>query len=240
MSGERRRFPAWPLALLAVLGGLFLAAIHALAGGLACDTDTAYCAQAGTQVEYRGRVFTQDGRPASRSRVEFQFESLRDNGGTVSVTGDSAGRYCFPWPRERIVAYVASASEGSSAPPDPRFASVAGGGGTIVLMPPSPELFVRPTDASGVRIVRAGWDAARDAAPGCTQDAGSPPWNRVDDADSNWRVLLGEYLGLAAAALGLLCAVLPRALRRRVAAAALSAAMLDALLFVLVWVTHTL
>jgi hypothetical protein len=227
-------------------------ALNWLEGSLACGGETSYCAH-GPLREWQGRVFTGDGRPAERAMVSYSFASMGRRTGAaprvpVKLRTDRDGRYCFRWPFEKTAAYVELDQVRSGAEPDPRFEAAAETDflgqvktGPILISPDAaPETRIAVLPGSQVRLSSKLWIAHLDAAERCPEPAVHPKWDRVDDLKDNWRYRLIKYLSAAAVAISLVGFVAPRRLRLPLAVSGISLSGVDALLFVLIWITRTL
>jgi hypothetical protein len=227
-------------------------ALNWLEGSLACGGETSYCAH-GPPRRWQGRVFTADGRPADRALVTYSFASMDGRTGSeprapVELRSDGQGRYCFRWPVEKTAGYVELGEVRSGAGPDPRFEAAATTDflgqvktGPILISPDAaPETRIAVLPGTQVRLSSKLWIAHLDAAERCPEPAVHPKWDRVDDLKDNWRYRLIKYLSVAAVAISLIGLVAPRRLRLPLAVSGLFLGAVDALLFVLIWITRTL
>jgi hypothetical protein len=178
------------------LGAVLAASILILlanfaSGSAACGTENSGCARAGPARLWLGRVFTRDGRPATRAVVEYLFDSNRSKGGVsrtpVTASTDSEGRYCLRWPAESSTAFVAV--------PGGRFVLVSpDASGT-----PGASYLIGSNGDPNLTVTNRGWQPASDATDACVTR--SPPWNRTEDVKSNWRYRVLLYLPLLSIAL---------------------------------------
>jgi hypothetical protein len=208
------------------MAGVALLIAGAFAAWQACGRENADCARRPIR-EWRGRVFTPDGRPADRATVVYQFYSNRPR--ELKLVTDSSGRYCLRWPHETTGAYVTAIGVGSAAPPDPRFQSRTAQAVRVV----SPDMLGGPFARSSA------WRRSQDAARGCASTSG-PPWYRVEGLSGNWRAATVRYVAIACILWPLAVIVTPRARRRSAARIGLSLVGSDLILFVLVWLTKTI
>src|SRR5687768_17168460 len=93
------------LLALALLVAIVCGGYTFLRGNFSCAFDTSYCASSSERVRHAGRFFTNDGRPIGDTTISVSFESLKDSSEpTVTFPTDAAGRFCFMWPVEGIIA----------------------------------------------------------------------------------------------------------------------------------------
>lgn len=205
-------------------------------GSAACGTENSGCAVAGAPRMWLGRVLDGAGNPVAAAHVEYYFASNQPSGypleKALPVVTDGQGRYCVRWPTETALAHVsvvgATSQSLSLVSPD-----ASGEAGTSYLIASSGQ--------RGLTVTNRGWQPARDATDECT--TGQPAWYRVDSVKSNWRYRLLIYLPLLAMALAIAGTVARRrgaqAVGRWAASSAAGIAATGALLYILVWITHS-
>lgn len=232
------------LASLSLVLGLCTLYLDFASSYSACG-ETSSCAREGPPLHWLGRVFTDSGQPAPNATVNYTFgsmESPEHDLGVVSVRTDEAGRYCLLWPAESVGAIVsANTPTPSTLPPDSRIQDLAARtNGPLILTEPHPHTSPDqdrnvPGETADSRL----WSAPEDATVRCSR--ASPPWYRIDQTGSNWRAELIFYLGLIAIGLS----VASWFTRRRPTGAVLARvsvapAVAGVVLWILVWVTHTI
>jgi hypothetical protein len=94
---------------------------------------------------------------------------------------------------------------------------------------------VAQDSASPGLAVSGPWEPTLDATSQCVTS--SPPWYRIDDLRGNWRYRLLLWLSVGALIAGVVGLFVAR---RSVAGFAATLALTDAVLFALIWVTHTI
>jgi hypothetical protein len=146
-------------------------------------------------VEYRGRLFTADGRPLATA-FHISLESAHRKPGPLFHT-DADGRFCVALPRDSGPEYVKPETTDSAAPPDPRFAKPpAGATSTILLVPPVAVPAVETLDGPGNYKL---WSDAQDRARACERPELWAAWYRFSDHGSTWQSHLLWILTLGGA-----------------------------------------
>jgi hypothetical protein len=206
-------------------------------GSAACGVENAGCARAGASRLWLGRVLTEAGQPLAGAEVEYYFASGQPSGSPLEkplvAVSDAEGRYCVRWPAETALAYVAVRVPSEQA---------------VVLVSPDASAYpgasylIANSGQRDLTVTSRGWDATADVTGHCV--SASPAWYRVDDVKSNWRYRLLLYLPL----LGLVLTVAGILARRRgvpavgrwAASGGTAVATAGAVLYVLVWLTHSI
>ena len=231
----RIRVPSWVIAVFALVIGSIIFFVNGLSAS-ACGWDTSYCAHADQPHLWVGRVYDQAGRPTAAT-IRYWFSSAgRPGPAEVELATDSAGRFCLRWPTESGGSGIGALNVHGAGPADPRLSGYLG-----------PEPLIVTPDARGGdvsldhslpgRVQPEPWDPRTDMANTCVTK--SPPWDRIDNLQQNWRYRLLLYISLGAIVLGVAGLILQRTRAARVISwLALSTAGISVVLFVLIWQTH--
>jgi hypothetical protein len=207
--------------VLGLLIGVCASFADLVVGGFNCQTDTAYCAEGGSDVTWEGRLFDPGGRRGSNVVVSLDFGSVF-GGPEVRTRTDGRGRFCVRWPNERLVARVEVDTFAGRGPRDPRLASPSSL--RFDASKPDPQLTLQPPPGArvvlltnnplldggaGVFVNADHWKPDIDSLRRC-QDTDGPPWYRRDDAFGNWRSVGAIAIGLLTVLVGAVGLVLRR------------------------------
>ena len=229
---------------LGIALGAAVAILNLGAGALACSTENSYCA--GAPRLWLGRVYAPNAAPARSAMVLYVFASNQPRGTPlgreIAIRTDAEGRYCLQWPTEKVTAVVRAVDVVPGLRPDARLITIAQGtpgpiivtpdvtGGTVAMLPAG-------SNRSGT-VVSEPWDPATDATSQCVEH--QPPWYRMDNLWSNWRVLLLFAFAATAAVMSLVGLFGRAPAARLYALAGASAGSAAAVLYVLIWITKTI
>jgi hypothetical protein len=205
-----------------LVAGLVLVA-HVVRAGHACDGESSACEpRYAESADYKGRLFTWDGRPLA-TRFQFVSASGPEQGGPQVFATDPAGRFCISAPSDPASATITPLEIKTTAPIDPRFRGPDGyyelesahsRYGVLSTQPDPVFMFGAPEQ--DLRLIggtanpaTAVASTAGDLAAPCQQAVQPAVWHEREELYRSWQFLLLLALPLAAIA-ALAVAATPR------------------------------